>query len=157
MPQFTQNSDWDSYKQVINDFHNDAFQQEVKWIRTNRNWRTEFGEDNTQYPGNSIQVLKGLISYNTYRSWPTTNPTRSGERDLQNMLLFLNTEYLIENGFTNDGKLLNFDPGRDRFEVQGLIYKSMGESHASQTNDSPLLQFIILEREEADNTSPKFS
>jgi hypothetical protein len=148
MPQYISQNEWDAYKQVINNFHEDSFQEDILWIKSNEHWVTAHGEDDGTQPEPTEINLKGLIQYNDYRSWPTTNPTRSGERDLQNLLVFFNTEYLVTEGHTNPDRFLDFDPGHDRFVIRGKKYKAMGESHTAQASGSPLLQFIILEREE---------
>lgn len=148
MPEYVATNEWDAYKEVINNFHADAFQEDIVWIKTNEQWVTEHGEDDGSEPDPVEINLKGLIQYNDYRSWPTTNPTRSGERDLQNLLVFFNTKYLTDAGHTNADSFFDFDPGHDRFRIRGKVYKAMGESHTAQASEEPLLQFVILEREE---------
>jgi len=115
---------------------------------------TTHGEDILLKPKSS--KLLGLIQYNDYRSWPSTKTTDSGEIDKQNLLLYLNIKYLSDNGFANSDGFLNFDPGADRFIIKGITYKALGESQTAQASEEPLLQFIILKREEIDTVEDQY-
>lgn len=149
MPEFIQNGEWDDYRDIINKFHNDAFQQTITW-RKKTNSNNIHGEDTIEKT-TDIQ-LKCLVSYNDYRSWPVTVPSNSGFIDAQSLLIYLNTKYLTDNNFTNANGFLNLDPIRDRFILKGRVYIAMGESDTAQANDDPLLQFLILKREEKKNS-----
>lgn len=153
MPQYTSPQDWANYKEIINNFHNDAFQQEITWVKC-INWISEFSEDD------SIQTqditIKGLVNYNDYRSWPVTVPSITGDIDAQSCLLYLNIQYLIDNNLVTAGNHFKFDPGRDKFIINGMKYKAMGESQTAQASNEPLLQFIILKREETLTGDPVY-
>lgn len=144
---------WEMHNKAVNEFHYDAFQQEVIWkknvVRTNIH-----GEDYGQ-KYDEIKIL-GLIQYNQFRAWPITRMTDSGEIDKQNFLLYLNNKYLSEAGLLNEFGQFQYDAGKDFFEINGVLYKSMGDSQASQVqNSNPQLFFIILKREDlltGDNT-----
>lgn len=153
MPTYTTPSDWTNYKEIINNFHNDAFQQDVIW-RKCINWISEFSEDD------SIQTqditIKGLVNYNDYRSWPVTIPSITGDIDGQSCLLYLNVKYLRDNDLVTGTDHFQFDPGRDRFILDGKTYKAAGESKTAQASDEALLQFIILKREETMTADPVY-
>jgi len=155
MPTFTQASDWDSYKNVINGFNSDAFNQPLVWRKT-VNRISEYGEDN------SVQTqdipLLGLMWYNDYRSWPTTIPTPTGLVDGQSSVLYLNIKYLEDTipEHLNPQGFLKIDSGNDSFIVNGQTYKSTGESQTAQASDKPLILFLILKREETESHNDKY-
>lgn len=136
---------WDRYIAVINEWQEDAFQQEITWLR-NITRQNQFGEDsNMRFES---VTLKGLIHYNNFRTWPINLYTDTGELDKQSVMVFFNIAYLNELGYADENGVLKFDPGLDRFEINGIIYTNAGESQVSQAKDKPLLCFIILKREE---------
>jgi len=150
MPNYVDNNDWIDYKNVVNEFHEDAFQQEITLRRVVKGGLDPHGEDTPD--SYTVLILKGLLQYNDYRTWPSTKNTSSGEVDKQNTLLYLNIKYLKDNNLTNGDGFLDFDPGHDRFILKGQEYKALGESQTAQASDEPLLQYIILKREEKDTT-----
>lgn len=144
---------WKMHNDAVNNFHDDAFQQKVIWqkniIRTNL-----YNEDYGQHY-EEIEIY-GLLQYNQFRAWPITRMTDSGEIDKQSSLLYINNNYLRENNLLNSEGQFEYDAGKDFFIVNGVRYKSMGDSQASQAeNSNPQLFFIILKREDlltGDNT-----
>lgn len=139
---------WKMHNDAVNTFHNDAFQQKVIWkknvVRTNI-YNEDYGQ---KYE--DIEIL-GLIQYNQFRAWPITRATDSGEIDKQNCLLYINNNYLTESGLVNEFGQFKYDAGKDFFIVNGVKYKSMGDSQAAQVeNSNPQLFFIILKREDLD-------
>lgn len=138
-------ADWDEYIKVVNEWQEDAFQQPVTWKRVVVN-RGIHGEGDNIRTENI--VIRGLVQYNYFRSWPITKTSDAGETDKQSMLLFLNVKYLKENGWANDAGQLLFDPGLDRFIINGVTYKSSGESQAAQAHNQPLFFYTVLKREE---------
>lgn len=137
---------WKMHNDAVNTFHNDAFQQTIIWkkntVRTNL-----FNEDHGQTYSN-INLL-GLVQYNQFRAWPITRMTDSGEIDKQSCLVYLNNKYLEENNLLNSHGQFQYDAGKDFFEINGVTYKAMGDSQASQVqNSNPQLFFLILKRED---------
>lgn len=144
---------WQEYEDAINQFHSDAFQENILWISI-INKIDKFGED-----GNEKKKeinLKGLITYNYFRSWPMNKDTQTGEIDKESILVFFNNKYLSDLGYINVNGQFKFDPSKDRFKVRGVQYKASGDSQVSQTKDKPLLHFIILKREEIDTGNPVY-
>lgn len=145
MPEFVATSEWNEYKDIINKFHEDAFQQDITWRKLTS--RMDLHGEDLSNKFNDI-TLKCLCNFNDYRSWPVTIPSRSGFIDAQSVLVYFNTKYLKDNGYTTSNDFLNLDPLRDRFILNGKMYVAMGESETAQASNQTLLQFIILKREE---------
>lgn len=139
---------WAKYASIIDNFHDDANQQTVIWKRT-ISTRDRFGIKTTD---EEIE-LKALIQYNFFRNWPINRITTSGEVDKESMLMYLNVEYLRENNYLTNENQFIFNQGYDRFIVEGIPYKPMGDSKAAQAKDKTLLVFIILQREEVSTTT----
>lgn len=151
---FIKQSSWDKYKAIIDEWHEDVFQQEIVWKRNITNLN-QYGEDNNvRYE--DITLL-GLIHYNEFRSWPINMYTDTGELDKQSVMVFFNIEYLKDLGYTNPYGVLQFDHGLDKFVINGVLYKSAGESQVAQAHNHPLLTFIILQREETSSTSESYN
>lgn len=146
-------ADWDAHEKAINDYHEDAFQQDVIWKRLITNLSIN-GEDGAER-SNDI-TLKGLIVYNFFRSWPMNKPDTTGEIDQESCVLYLNNKYLNDNGYLNINGQFNFKPVEDRFIINGVIYKPSGDAQISQTNYKTLLHFVILKREEIFSQENKY-
>lgn len=147
MSRYIKNSQWDKYREIINNFHEDAFRQEVTWERTLTN-RDVHGEDRNIRRENII--LEGLVQYNYFRSWPINKTEIAGEVDKENVLIYFNINYLKKMGYTDDKGNFLFNRGYDRFIIDGVEYKPFGDSHAAQAKGETLFIFIILKREDID-------
>lgn len=140
--------DWQSHIDIVNDFHNDAFQQDVIWQRTIRKLSSH-GEDSG--PKTENIILKGLLQYNNFRSWPINKDEITGQVDNESNLLYLNLQYLKDNNYLNSDGQFIFDPGMDKFIINGVKYSPKGDSQAAQASDTVLFHFIVLKREEVDS------
>lgn len=150
---FLNPEDWDAYKSVINEYHEDAFQQTITW-NTMATSVDPHGEDMNE---REIDIeLKGLIGYNYFRSWPVNKVSEAGETDKQSMIMYFNLAYLTGLGHINAEGQFQFNPGRDYFTVQGVRYKPAGDSLTAQAHDNPLLVFIIVKREELPTSQQRF-
>ena len=145
---------WDDYEALMNAWQEDAFQQDIIWHRKATRLSIH-GEDNNHRFGDL--TIKGLVQYNHFRAWPITQATDSGEIDKQSCMLYLNINYLESLGYTNTLRQFMFDPGYDRFSINGVKYKAFGESQVSQANNKPLFIFIILKREELETGKEKYA
>lgn len=138
---------WDRYIAVINEWQEDAFQQEIIW-KSNITNLNRYGEDsNVRYHDISLRCL---IHYNNFRTWPINLFTDTGEIDKQSVMVFFNIAYLDSLGYADENGVLMFDPGLDKFIINGVVYTSGGESQVAQAKDKPILSFLILKREETD-------
>lgn len=140
-------NEWADYREDVNSFMNkDAGLQEIIWhrslLRISKN-----GEDNNPTTLQPVTIL-GLIQYNHFRSWPISKESETGQIDSESMLVFLNLEYLGEQGYLNDKGQFEYKPDLDRFEINGLIYVDKGNSQTAQAKDYPLMHFMVLKREE---------
>ncbi len=139
--------DWQEYIDIIDEFHEDANQQEVIWRKLTNNFN-RWGEDGGE-TYEDIPTL-GLVQYNFFRSWAINKTTSTGELDKESCMVFFNQKYLSDNGWLTTNNQFKFRPGEDRFIIDGELYKARGNSKAAQANDQTLLIFIILKREETD-------
>lgn len=146
-------NDWQEYRDMINEFHEDAFQQDIIWKKevTSRDYNGE--DSNIRYES---KTLKGLAHYNYFRAWPLNQATEAGEIDKESVLVYFNLKYLEGEGLLNQHGQFEFDPVSDRFEINGVGYKNKGESQAGQVSTDPILTFIILKREETNTGSHKY-
>lgn len=147
-------SQWDVYKKIINDAHDDFNQDTIVWVRQLHSM-PRWGEDE----GNSSSInieLKCLNAYNFFRSWPMTDESVAGKIDKESMVVMLNKEYLRGLGYlTTDGNF-DFDPGADSFIFEGQKLTAAGETPLSQAHESPLHIMLILKREPTKTGSSKY-
>lgn len=143
---------WQRYRDVINEWQEDAFQQEIEYRREIVT-QDRYGEDyNKRFERITI---KGLILYNYFRSWPMSNMNHVGELDKESCMVYFNIKNLRDQGLLNSHDQFEFDPAYDRFVINGMLYKSTGDSQAAQASNNPLLIFLILRREETDTGSDR--
>lgn len=136
---------WQAYRDTINEWHEDAFQQPIIWRREVVT-QDRYGED---YNKRTEDVeIKGLVLSNYVRSWPMSNMNHIGELDKESVLVYFNLKYLRELGYLNEHDQFIYNSALDRFIINGMMYRSSGDSQAAQASDYPLLYFIILKREE---------
>lgn len=146
-------ADWDAHIDAINSFAEDAFQQEVTWIKS-ASTLSKNGEDDIN---RTISLMiKGIIQYNYFRSWPSDKKDVAGEVDGESCLIYLNLKYLNDMGYLNANNQFKFSPVLDRFVIEGLTYKADGDSQTAQAGDKPILHFIILKREELTSEQVKY-
>lgn len=138
-------SQWAVYRNIINGIAESFNKEVIRW-GTRPFKKSMFGEsvENTY----NYTDLECLIGFNTFRTWPITNHTESGELDNQNMLVLLNKQYLSDNGWLTTDGYFHFDPAMDEFIHRGIRYKCDGDTFASQAKDDPLHIYLILVRQE---------
>lgn len=144
--------EWAQYGEDINNFMNvDAGNQEIIWLRNVRS-TGRMGDDSK--PDYREIPLKGVFQYNEFRSWPINTDTVTGEIDKESVLCFLNNEYLRQQGYLNEHGQFKFKPSVDKFILNGVRYKSKGDSQTAQAQTNPLLYFMVLTKDyvESENT-----
>lgn len=145
---------WDIYKKIINDAHEDFNQDTITWVRQLHSM-PRYGEDEGNRSTGNI-TLKCLNAYNFFRTWPMTDESVAGKIDKESQVVMLNKEYLNGLGYlTVDGNF-DFDPGADYFIFQGQKLTAAGETPLSQAYDDPLHIMLILKREPTPTGSPKY-
>ena len=144
---------WAMHINAVNDFHEDAFQEEITWMSTATN-RSYHGED-SNHREIAIQ-LKCLVLYNYFRSWPIDQATDSGEIDKQSCMAIFNIKYLQELGYLNEFGQFDINQGDDKFILNGLVYVPSGDSQVSQAYNNPLMTFIVLKREEINTGDQRY-
>lgn len=153
---FLSNAQWQLYRDIINEFHEDANQESVIWKRHD-NVLQRYGEDKLGGPVYTDTPILALVQDNFFRSWPISDATVSGKIDKESIMLYLNTQYLSDNGWTNANDQFKFDPGKDYFVVNGLTYKCFGEIQTAQAKDKTLFTLVILKREELATSTEKYA
>lgn len=106
-----------------------------------------FREDPTNATPTIVSV-EVLLNYNYMRTWPITQTSASGEIDKQSVQIFFNKVYLREQGLLTLNNNLDYDPSMDRFMIDGIIYKAVGDTPASQAPDDDIHYLVIVKREE---------
>lgn len=146
---------WQAYKNVVNDAAASFNQEIVVWSRFTRAFQRD-GEDNKANETFTDINLDCLIAYNVFRTWPMTDETVSGGLDQENIVMMLNKQYLDDLGYLNSDGFFDMDPGKDEFTHMGLKYRSAGETPVSQADDGPLHFYIILKRVETPTGTSKY-
>lgn len=137
--------DWTEYRDTINSAMGSMAQQPVTWRRYRRKM-ARFGEDG-DITYDDIE-LRAIISYDDWRIWPYNRGTASGTMDYGHAALIFNKDYLFGLGFLNDEGYFNCDTGYDRFVVNGITYKSLGDTLMAQAGDDTVLLQMIIQRED---------
>lgn len=153
MSYFLTPTEWLEYEATVNKFQEDAFQQVITWNRCIRALTTDGTDDKPLY---KEATLKALVQYNHFRSWPINADTPTGEMDKESILVFFNNKFLSDNNFLNQHGQFKFKPSLDKFIINGVRYKSKGDSQSAQTLSGPLLHFIILLRDYTETPDNKY-
>jgi len=136
---------WQAYRDIVNRYHLSVGKQKIIWKRIIADI-DRYGEGFTAKTEDiELEVLMG---YNDGRTWPVDRIDTPGVRDKENLWLYLNRKHLEDQGFLNANGYLDFNPGRDRFYVQGIEYKPSGDISSAMAEDNPLYIMLVLEREE---------
>lgn len=138
------NAQWAAYRQVINNASASFNAATIIWNKVSILLARD-GDDASK-PTYTQIPLKALIQYNVARTWPIDRSTDTGLINNQSIMIIFNKDYLAGLGYINANNNFDYDPGHDYFTHQGVDYKPMGDTPASQASDDPLLVFIICER-----------
>lgn len=139
-------ANWDKYREVMRDAHETFAKQEIKWLRS-LGAIDIHGEDRATETFNEI-TLEVLMQYNAFRTWPVTRAMDGGEQDKENSAILMNRDYLIELGYITAAGNFDFNAANDRFIIEGIVHKAMGDTPTSQEHSDPLWVMIIVKREE---------
>lgn len=145
---------WQRFIGAINKVSNDFNSKEITWLRFTPTI-TEFNED--QDAGGTYTPVKLLVlqNHNYMRTWPINRITTNGEVDKQSIQLYINKKYLKDNGYLTPSNNLDYQPDYDRFILDGITYKPIGDGSASQADGIDMHFLLVLKREEfttSDNT-----
>lgn len=146
-------SDWSSFESLIStDAQDTFFQQNIIWRKV-LTTKDRYGEDNPAAITSDI-TLKCLLNYNFMRSWPISKTSEAGETDEQSIQILFVKKYLRDLGYLNGDDYLVYDPGMDRFIIDGMIMKPMGDSSVSQAEGGALLISLIVVRQPSTTGGP---
>jgi hypothetical protein len=135
--------DWDQFVNIMSEANVTFGQKTIIW-RRQINQTNLFGEQVSR-PPEPISLL-GLVNYNYMRTWPSTAISESGETDEQSCQIFFNKVYLAKLGYINNEGYFNYNTDFDTFTIDGLNYKSFGDTAASQTNSEDIFILLTLKR-----------
>ena len=140
--------DWARYSRIISTFMDeDAAKQPITYAQANTPY--QYGEDNG-ITYNKVE-LKGLLTYNSFRTWPINMPTISGEIDGENCAVLFSRNYISNQNLLNEKGYWDIDSANDRFIIDGKIYKSAGDTYTSQASGTGIVFMVILKRTEETN------
>ena len=142
-------SAWQKFSTILTDFLDESGKKVITWKRAITQ-PMAFGEDSDEafYPDILLEVLVGG---NYARQWPINKGTISGELDNQNCTLWVSSNKLLELGYLNADGYWDFDRTLDRFIIDGITYKTSGDTTLAQAKDKTLLFMVVLKREEVSN------
>lgn len=142
----------DKFRKTQESHQKDVMETPLLWKKS-KHRRDEFGEDIPAEEYDDISLLC-LPNYNYMRTWPITQHTESGELDKQSVQVYLSRKMLKDAGYLNDKGLFVYDPAKDIFIFDGLVWKDSGDTNASALQDNPLLFSLILMRQETPTGTP---
>lgn len=140
-------ADWEDYNTIINEALGDFSSKTMQWLRK-ISQLDRYMED-TGDRGNMLQPpvdIPVLCNYNWIRSWPINRISDSGELALQTIQIIIQQKWLKEHDYLTPQGFFNYSAD-DRFIIDGLLYKSFGDTLVSQSN-TDLIFSLILRREE---------
>lgn len=137
---------WALFSKVLRDAKNTFSKKTIEFIRYPRELN-RYREDPVQATP-VITLVEVLLNYNYMRTWPITQSSLSGEIDRQSIQIFFNKVYLKELGLLTVNNNLDYDPSMDRFIIDGIKYKAVGDTAASQAPNDDIHYLVIVKREE---------
>lgn len=135
---------WNRYKNIINEFHNSANQDDLQWY-SQPSGIPVAGEEVEGEPKLNA-TLKVLFYYNYFRTWPITDYTIQGEVDKESSVALININYLKSLNLADANGRLIYDEAKDFFVHRGEKFEASGDSFLAQAHGEPLLYMIILKR-----------
>jgi len=136
-------AEWTAFETALFNFSQQTAEQVVTWKKLTKSL-SRYGEDDST--GYASRSLKCLVAYNTFRVWPMNKETEAGTLDNEQCYLFINNQYLTSQGWITNG-VMNIDPVRDLFIVNGIQHRLSGDTPSSQNKTSPLYTILVLKRD----------
>lgn len=141
--QIVSNADMAEFKRLFNEDVQDTFAlTTIIWRRMINPSADRFREDTNTDTTQDIE-LKCIVNYNYMRSWPVSGLAESGQLEEQSIQVLFVKDYLNKLGYVVDGRF-DYRPDFDRFVLDGLIRKPMGDSSVSQAFDEALFYEVIM-------------
>ncbi len=148
------NDDWAKFRQAINAASATFNKQIITWARAIVKLDYD-GNDDNEYPETLIE-LECLCNYNIIPSWSVDKATPTGLVDKEGIPVIFNKDYLRELGYLNADGMMDIDLSADYFILMGEKYKVRGDTQAAQANNDPLLQYLVLLRDNPQTGLPHF-
>lgn len=128
------------------DAHSSYMKHTILWRRSKNTHRDEFGEDNIGEQYEDIALLC-LPNFNYMRTWPVDQSNETGRIEKQSVQIFFSRIFLKEQGYLNSDNNFAYDPGKDKFVLNGMQYEPEGDTDASSLQADPLLFTLIILRQ----------
>lgn len=138
-------SAWAQFNKAIRKVASDFFKKEIIHLIYVEPVDPNNEEVSGYFTQRKIEVLQ---NYNYMRTWPITTPRVIGDSDSQSVQIFINKEYLAENNYLTPNQNYDYNPGKDYFLIDGIVYKPYGDTSASQALEGDIFYLLILRREE---------
>lgn len=141
--QIVTDADIAEFKRLFNEDAQDTFAKTtIIWRRLVNPSADRYREDITSDTTQDI-TLHCIVNYNYMRSWPVSGLAESGQLEEQSVQVLFVKDYLNKLGYVTNGRF-NYQPDFDRFILDGLIRKPVGDSSVSQAFDEALFYEVIL-------------
>lgn len=150
MSTFLSNNDWAEFNADINAFSDDVSKGSIRWLK----WIgviPKHGDDTDLVGFDNPVDLFCFFQYNSFRTWPMTGYTQTGEEDKQSELCFINMQYLNGLGLLDGSGKFIYNPDKDRFIHRGRLYYDSGQTEIADAPDGALFHILILKRVDMDN------
>lgn len=141
------------HKAAQEDWSAKVFKNKMIWERK-ETFYDKWQEGTNQRP--EAVELDVLVHHNYFRSWPINDVVPSGEIDKQSMLVYISMKQLSDKGLLSAEGFFEFNSAVDKFIVDGVRYKSMGDDSTAQNIDESLYCFIIMQRDQKATTEPGY-
>jgi len=148
--------DWADYRDTIKNAMASTAREIIVWKKFRRRLN-RFSEDGSS-PAISYDSINlyCLISYDDWRLWPYDKGSVSGKLDYGHAGIILNKDYLNDLGYLNANGYFDFDSGYDKFIIDGITYKPLGDTAVAQAGSDTMLMQLIVQREDiASGTDPQ--
>lgn len=128
--------------------HKDFMSKEIVWKKC-KGYLQPFDEDYSRAKepnddGYLYIPLMALCNFNYARTWPVSQDSESGKLDRQSIQVYFSIDQLSQLGYVNTNGNFDYDPGMDRFIINGIPYRNEGDTPASQIPDSQLVFTMVL-------------
>lgn len=134
-------ADLDKFRLLHKEYFADQALQTILLKQKTRRISRRGSDNSTRF---KYVELKGIIAYNFFRTWPSVKNDVQGDYDNQNMVVMFHKDYLTENNLVNDKGNLDYNPGEDKFIINGVNYKDAGFTDVSQVGVDPMFEHLIL-------------
>lgn len=137
-----------AFRQAINNASDTFNKQLIDWKHLVKKL-DYYGDDRAGNTSYTTIPLRVLVEYNAWNVLPVDRLNTDGVTDKETIVLIFNKDYLRALGYVDTvNNRFTFDAAYDRFILNGITYKNLGDTPASQGFDDALLEYIICAKDE---------